>query len=143
MPLFLSRNHPLPLILLGILIAGLLPAAHSQTSPSSAAASKLRNLLPFPEAVLTPDMEMTMGLGYSLDQGYHFYRQSSDYAGRIVGVQRQMTGGIADAPRYRLLGNLYRQADLSAQSHAGFQESAALYQAVLAQRPNDGPALAG
>lgn len=144
MPSSPSRRKPLLLALLGILAASVSSAAHSQSSPSSpAAAARLRNLLPFPEAVLRPKMEMTFGLGYSLDQGFHFFRQSSDYAGRIVAVRRQMTGGAADAARYRQLGVLYRQARMPRESNADFRHSEALYAALLARQPDDGAALAG
>jgi tetratricopeptide (TPR) repeat protein len=124
---------------------GLFSAAPCQAAPplSPTIAAKLRRLLPFPEATLDSKMEMTFGLGYSQDQGFHFFRQSSDYAGRIGAVQRQITGGIADAARYRQLGGLYRSADLPTKSKAAFQHSEALYAGVLAQRPDDSAALAG
>ena len=120
-----------------------LPCACSAQAPSPPVAAKLRGLLPFPEETLRPKMEMNFGLGYSLAQGYVFSRQGSDHAGRIVAVRRQMTGGAADAPRYRLLGGLYRGAGLPIKSKAAFRQSKALYQAVLQQRPHDGAALAG
>ena len=129
-------------VLFGCLAAfAILPA--SAMPPSPTAAAKLRRLLPFPEATLDPKMEITFGLGYSLGEGFHFFRQSSDYAGRIVAVRRQMTGGPADAARYRRLGGLYRQAGRPPKSKAAFQQSEALYAAMLKRRPGDGAALAG
>ena len=145
MPPFLSRCKPLSFTSLVILAAGLPSAAQTQSAPplTPTAQTKLRRLLPFPEAALGPKMEMTFGLGYSLDQGFHFFRQSSDYAAQIVAVRRQMTGGSADAARYRRLGGLYRQVGLPLKSKAAFRQSEALYNAVLQRRPDDGAALAG
>ncbi len=128
--------------LLGILSVRTVSPAQAQALPLPTA-EKLRRLLPFPEATLDPKMEMTFGLGFSPEQGYHFLRQGSDYAGRIVAVRRQMTSGAADAARYRQLGGLYRGAGLTAKSKAAFQKSKALYGIMLARQANDGPALAG
>ncbi len=146
MPAFLFRRKPLLFALLGALAAAAVPsAAQSQSTPlTPAAKTKLRRLLPFPSATLSPKMEVSnFGIGYSLGQGFRLARQTTDYAGQIVAVRRQMTGGTADAARYRTLGGLYRRAGLPAKSAAAFRQSEALYSAVLARRPHDGAALAG
>ena len=139
----------LPLLFAVLAAASALPLTQACSAQfpapavSPATAAKLRRLLPFPEETLRRKMELTFGLGYSPDRGYLFSRQNSDYAAQIVAVQRQMTSGVADGARYRQLGVLYRQAGLPAKSHAAFQQSEMLYDFILAQRPNDGWALAG
>ena len=140
----------LPLLFAVLAAASALPLtqACSAQSPvpavSSATDAKLRRLLPFPDATLDPLMEVSnFGIGYSLGQGFVLTRQRTDYDAQIAALRRQMTGGTADAARYRQLGGLYRSAGLPMTSKAAFQQSEALYDAVLARRPDDGPALAG
>ena len=108
-------SRPLLLALLGVLASGPPPAAHAQAAPplSPTVTAKLRRLLPSPEATLDSKMEINFGLGYSLDQGFHFSRQSASYAPRIAAIRRQMTGGTADAAWYRQLGVLYQLAGLA------------------------------
>ena len=145
MPYFLIWRRLLVPALFGFLTAWLPLAAHAQSAPlSPVAAAKLRRLLPFPEATLDPKMEVSnFGIGYSSGQGFLLARQRTDYDAQIVAVRRQMTGGMADAARYRGLGVLYRLAGLQTKSKAAFRQSEALYGAALARRPNDSPALAG
>ena len=111
-------------------------------APSPTIAAKLRRLVPFPEATLGPKMELNFGLGFSWEQGYYFFRQSSDYAVQVVAIRRQMTGGVADAAQYRRLGNLYEAAGLRGKSNAAYRQSEAICWNALRRSPHDGLALA-
>jgi tetratricopeptide (TPR) repeat protein len=142
----MSKFKPLLFASLGFSVAAGAPlVAHGQaTQPlPPAVAAKLRHLLPFPEASLDPKMEMTIGLDYSPEYGSRLFRQSTDYAAQVVAVRRTLTGGFADAARYRALGGLYRRAGLPVKSKAAFGRSEAIERAALRRRPDDGTALAG
>ena len=133
------------LLFLPVLLSALpLTSVSVAQTPSPTSAAKLRRLLPLPERTLSPKLEIsTYGIGHSLDQGFLLTRQMSDHSVEIAAIQRRMTGRAADAGLYRQLGGLYRRAGLPLKSKEAFQQSEILYKAVLAQRPNDGLALAG
>ena len=140
----------LPLLFAVLAAASALPLTQACSAQSPAPAvspatdAKLRRLLPFPDATLSPAIEANaMGLDYDLDQGFFIFCNRMDPSGQIVSIQRQMTGGAEDAARYRALGRLYRRAGLASKSQAAFQQSETLYQAVLTRQANDGAALAG
>ncbi len=131
----------LPLFL-ALLAALLLVSPCAAQTPPPATAAKLRRLLPFPEAILRPKMEMSVGI-YSVPGGKsEIRRQSSNYAAQIVQVRRTLTGSIADAPRDISLGYLYRPAGLVGKSRAAFRQTEILCQNALRRNPRNGFALA-
>ena len=119
-----------------------LTSGSAAQTPAPKIAETLRRLLPLPEGTLDPKTEITMGLSFSPDRGYTLFRQSSDYASQIVAVRRTLTGGIADAPRWRRLGNLYRAAGLRGKASTAFRRSEALCQNALRRNPRNGFAIA-
>ncbi len=134
-------------LLLTLLAASAVPLSQAclAQAPSPAAAAKLRRLLPFPEETLRQTMEMSIGFGKWPGGDCCFRRYGNgydNYAADSVAVRRTLTGGLPDAPRYLILGDLYHRAGLPKKASAAYAESASLCQSALRRNPRDGSVLA-
>ena len=150
----LAAAGVLPLTHAGVLPlthAGVLPltqacfAQSSAPAVSPAIAAKLRRLLPFPEEALRQTMEMSIGFGKWPGGGCRFRRYGSEYdnyAADSVATRRLLTGGLSDAPRWLILGDLCRRAGLPKKASAAYAQSAAICRKVLTRNPHNAPALA-
>lgn len=98
-------------------------------------AAKLRQATPLPS--------LSFSVGFDVVEGLMISRNPQDQARQAAALQKSLSGGPDDAPRYLLLGRFQSKTNDPADARKSYAQAVASYKTLAAGKPDDASVLTG